>query len=216
MSEISQTELLENQGNEVSKEINTHLPAKVVSFDAETQTVSIQIMIDKMDYDDEALPLPPLVDVPVKFIKFGGFTICAEPKEGDEGLAHFSDRCIDGWWESSQNSVPLDIRFHDLSDAFFESGYSSKNNAIKIIPNALHMGADSAFIRLFEDGRVEVKGSTTFKDDVTFEKSVKAKSTIDADGIIESKADVTAQGKSLVTHTHGGVQSGNSVTSPPI
>lgn len=203
MSEISQTELLSNQGDEVSKEINTHLPAKVVSFDAETQTVSIQIMIDKMDYDDEALPLPPLVDVPVKFIKFGGFTICAEPKEGDEGLAHFSDRCIDGWWESSQNSVPLDIRFHDLSDAFFESGYSSKNNAIKIIPSALHMGADSAFIRIFEDGSIEVKGNMTIDGSVT------------ATGVIESNVDVTAQGKSLVAHTHGGVQSGSSSTGTP-
>lgn len=204
MSEISQTELLENQGDEVSKEINTHLPAKVVSFDAATQTVSIQIMIDKMDYNDEALPLPPLVDVPVKFIKFGGFTICAEPKAGDEGLAHFSDRCIDGWWESSQNSIPLDIRFHDLSDAFFESGYSSKNNAIKIIPNALHVGADSAFIRIFEDGSIEVKGNMTIDGSVT------------ATGAIESKVDVTAQGKSLVSHTHGGVQSGSSSTLPPI
>ena len=153
--------------------------------------------------DTSALPLPPLVDVPVKFIKFGGFTICAEPKAGDEGLAHFSDRCIDGWWESSQNSVPLDIRFHDLSDAFFESGYSSKNNAIKIIPNALHMGADSAFIRMFEDGTIEVKGNMTIDGSVT------------ATGVIESNVDVTAQGKSLVSHTHGGVQSGSSSTLPP-
>lgn len=216
MSEISQTELLGTQGEELQKKLHTHLPAKVISFDAATQTVSIQIMIDQIDYDDNPLPLPPLVDVPLKLIKFGAFNISAAPAVGDEGLAHFSERCIDGWWESSRNSVPLDIRFHDLSDAFFETGYSSKNNAIAIVPNAMHVGSNSAYIRFFENGTVEVSGATTFKDPVTFSSAVQANSTIKAKGAVSSDVDVTAGSVSLKSHVHGGVESGNSTTLPPV
>lgn len=201
--EISQTELLETQGNELQKKMHTHLPAKVVSFDAATQTVSIQIMIDQVDYNDEPLPLPPLVDVPVAMIRYGGFSITAAPVAGDEGLAHFSERCIDGWWESGRSSIPLDIRFHDLSDAFFEPFYSSKNNALAIIPNAMHLGASSTYIRIFQNGTIEINGN------VNINGSVNVSGSIDANG------DVVGQGVSLAGHTHKGVQSGSSETLPP-
>lgn len=206
---VSETELLETQGEEQQKKMNTHLPAEVISFDAATQTVSIKILIDQIDHNDEAMPLPPLVDVPVKFPQWGAFYMCAEPKQGDTGLAHFSDRCIDGWWESGENSVPLDIRFHDLSDAFFDPGYNSQAKALKIIPNAMHVGSDECYIQIFEDGKIEIKGKTTFKDEATFEKSIKAT------GEISSAADVKAGSTSLKQHLHGGVQSGSSLTSPP-
>ncbi|WP_326940608.1 Gp138 family membrane-puncturing spike protein, partial [Avibacterium paragallinarum] len=37
-------------------------------------------------------------------------------------ICSFSERCIDGWWQSGNASEPLDHPFHDLSDAMFIPG----------------------------------------------------------------------------------------------
>lgn len=191
MSDISQTELLESNNDSVQMKLHTQLPARVVSFNAADQTVSIELLITQMDYDGNSLSLPPLVDAPVAMLSYGAFSITATPTPGDEGLAHFAERCIDGWFESGRASVPLDIRFHDLSDAFFMPAYKSKPNALTIIPTAMHIGAESCYIRLFENGTIEIKGNVT------------------VDGTL------TANGISLTEHTHNGVQSGSSNTGLP-
>ena len=211
MSEISNTEMLETQADETQKKIHTSLPAKVVSFNAAEQTVQIELMIDQIDYEGNAMPLPPLVDVPVKMFSYGAFWIACEPKAGDEGLAHFAERCIDGWWESSNKSIPLDVRFNDLSDAFFDGGYKSKGNALTIIPKAMHIGSSSAFIRIFEDGIIELQAAalnvnapTTFAQPVTYSAGMTGKGGIKVNGAIETDTDLVANGKSFLTHTNNG------------
>lgn len=191
MSDISTTEVLESNNDSLQLKLHTALPAKVVSFNPDEQTVTIELMIQQMAHDGSMLELPPLVDVPVQMLSYGPFFISAEPKEGDEGLAHFAERCIDGWFESGQKSVPMDIRFHDFSDAFFAPGYKSKPNALTIIPNCLNIGSPSTYIRIFNNGTIEVKGNMIVQ------------------------GDVIANGISLTSHTHGGVQSGNSTTGVP-
>lgn len=197
MSDISQTELLESNNDSLQMKIHTALPARVVSFNADEQTVIIEVMIQQMDYNGNSFNLPPLVDVPVQMFSYGPFSITATPTKGDEGLAHFSERCIDGWWESSKKSVPLDVRFHDLSDAFFAGGYKSKPNALTIVPNALNVGSSGAYVRIYEDGRIEIKGETKFLDKVT------------------APDFTTDSGISLDSHIHGNVQNGDGTTGNP-
>lgn len=198
MSDISATELLDANNDSLQKKLHTALPAKVVSFNPDEQTVTIELMIQQMAHDGSMLELPPLVDVPVQMLSYGSFFISAEPKEGDEGLAHFAERCIDAWWESSKKSVPMDIRFHDFSDAFFAPGYKSKPNALMIVPNALHMGTTSTYIRIKEDGTVEVKGATTFLDPVT------------------APDFTTTSGISLNNHRTSDVQPGSGTSGAPV
>lgn len=198
MSDISQTELLESNNDSVQMKLHTQLPARVVSFNAADQTVSIELLITQMDYEGNALSLPPLVDVPVAMLSYGAFSITATPTPGDEGLAHFAERCIDGWFESGRASVPLDIRFHDLSDAFFMPAYKSKPNALTIIPNAMHIGAESCYIRLFENGTIEIKGAVTCLDPVT------------------APDFITDSGISLNNHKTTGVQTGSGTSGLPI
>lgn len=196
-SDISQTEVLETNNSELQKKIHTSLPARIVSFDSSSQTATIELLITQMDYNDEMLDLPPLVDVPVQMFSFGEFFITAEPQAGDEGNAYFSERCIDGWWESGEKSTPMDVRFHDLSDAHFIGGVKSKPNALTIIPNALNIGSESTYIRIMSDGTIEVKGDMS------------------VNGSITATGDISSMGVSLSTHVHAGVQSGGSSTLPP-
>lgn len=197
MSDISQTELLESNNDSLQKKMHVALPAKVVSFNASEQTVTIELMITQMAYDGSMLDLPPLVDCPVAMLSYGPFSITAAPQKGDEGLAHFAERCIDGWWLSGKKSVPLDVRFNDLSDAFFAPFYKSKPNALTIYAGAMNIGSTNSYIRLFDNGTIEINGN------------------INLNGSLTATGDVTGQGISLATHTHGGVQSGNSDTGNP-
>lgn len=212
MIEPSQSNLQSAYSEETSKQLYVSRPAKIVSYDRETQTAIVEIMITSIDHDGKVIEMPPLADVPVKQMSFGDFCVTVEPIKGDEGIVCFSDRCIDGWWESGEKSEPLEYRFHDLSDAFFDGGYHSKPNAVKTIPNCLNISKKdgSAYIRLMSDGSININGTKLSVDcPATFG------STVDAKGIISSKADVKAGAVSLLTHTHKGVQSGNSSTLPP-
>lgn len=209
MSDISTTELLESNNDSLQKKMHVALPAKVVSFNTSEQTVTIEIMITQMAYDGSMLDLPPLVDCPVQMFSYGQFFITAEPQTGDEGLAHFSERCIDGWWESGRKSVPLDIRFNDLSDAFFTGGYKSKPNALTIIPNALNIGGSSAYIRIMSNGVIELSGTafnvnapSTFSQPVIYQSGMTGSGGISIGGNVETDGDLIASGKSFLNHTN--------------
>lgn len=197
MSDVSATELFESNNDSLQLKIHTSLPAKVVSFNPSEQTVTIELMITQMAHDDSMLELPPLVDVPVQMFSYGEFFITSEPKEGDEGMAYFSERCIDGWWESGQKSIPMDVRFHDFSDAHFVGGTKSKPNALTIIPNCLNLGGASAYIRINADGTIEIKGATNFLNNVT------------------APDFVTDSGISLNNHLTTGVKSGTDTSGIP-
>lgn len=191
--EVSQTELLETHAQSVGAELRVALPARIIKYNGDG-TAQVEVMINQISQDNKAVAIPVLSDVPVQMWAYGAFSITAEPQAGDEGLVHFADRCIDGWWHSGNKSVPLDVRMHDLSDAFFSLGYRSQPKALKIVSNTMHIGSDSSYVRLNNDGTIEIKGKTTFLDEVT------------------APDFTTTGGISLAKHKHGGVQSGGSDT----
>ena len=110
--------------------LHTALPAKVVNFNPVKQTVTLAVQIKMQLTDGSSADIPPLVDVPVSFPRGGGFAVTFPLQAGDEGIAIFSERCIDGWWHSGGVSLPLDFRLHDLSDAMFIPGVCSVPKAI--------------------------------------------------------------------------------------
>ncbi|MBC8952589.1 Gp138 family membrane-puncturing spike protein [Xenorhabdus sp. PB62.4] len=123
-------------------------------------TATIELMITQILHSGEVLELPPLVDVPVQFPRAGGFCFTVPVSAGDEGLAIFSERCIDGWYATGNKSVPLDARLHDYSDASFIPGICSQP---KKIPAFFHGGASmqtddgSTFIRMIH-GKITIQG----------------------------------------------------------
>ena len=76
---------------------------------------------------------------------------------------------------------------------------------------------DNNFIHFhFKDGTIEIKGDTTFDDNVTILKDLTVKGNINCDKTITAKTDVVGGGKSLKSHTHN-ITSGSSAgaTTPP-
>lgn len=180
------------------KQIHTALPAKVVSFNAANQTVVLAAQVKQVLVDGKAVDIPPLLDVPVSYPRGGGFSVTFPLQKGDEGIAIFSERCIDGWWQSGNGSEPLDYRLHDLSDAMFVPGICSAPNAIKgFFTGGLSLQTldGGTYIRL-KNGSIEIKGNITHTGNQT------------SSGTITGQTDVIAGGVSGKNHTHTGDSGG--------
>ncbi|WP_294964131.1 Gp138 family membrane-puncturing spike protein [uncultured Gilliamella sp.] len=213
---------IENQIKRAQSNIYTALPASVISFDG--HTVQCKPMINRVLANGEEISIPPLVDVPAQFPHAGGFCITVPIKPGDEGLVVFSSRCIDGWFASGNASKPLDNRINDLSDGFFIVGCNSVPNKI---PDFYHEGVSMQT----DDGQTHIRlinGTIYIKGNIEHEGNVKqvgnynqTGSFSQTNGNTNSSGTITAQdvktnkGIDLNTHTHIGVQSGNSTTGVP-
>jgi len=148
------------------------MPGEIVRFDPSRQTATVRPLItENVQIDDEpveAVNLPLLQDVPVKFPRAGGFCITFPVKGGDECLIVFCDMCIDGWWQSGGVQNQMETRRHDLSDATALLGISSIPNAIKDFSTTSAMfrnESKSTYIEIRDDGSVNinVSGSVNIK-----------------------------------------------------
>lgn len=195
----------------------TALPCEVVEYNSEAVTVSVQplikIPVHLPDGEIETVELPMLLDVPVMFPCAGGFTITHPIKKGDECLVNFADRNIDLWWQSGGIQNPFDTRKHDLSDgfAFFRpQSQAKKISNISTTDLEIRNDANTCKIQITSSGVINFHGTKS-----VFHHPVEMKSTLTVDGIIKSLSDVFAKAISLLSHKHGGIQSGGSDTQAP-
>ncbi|SUC31937.1 Uncharacterised protein [Providencia rettgeri] len=128
MTEPTLLDVLGKQAENQRQDIHTALPAKAVSCNG--HSVTIELMIHSSWLKTGNLLLAAFGGRSVGFYRGGGFCVTVPIQAGDEGLAIFAERCIDGWYASGKQSLPLDARFHDLSDAFFLPQGSSQPNKI--------------------------------------------------------------------------------------
>lgn len=135
--------------------LHTSMPAIIMSYDANTRTITAQIAIQRVFTDGEGLSgpmnLPPCVDVPVIFPGGGGYEITFPVKEGDECLLLFSERCIDSWFVSGEPNVPADYRQHDLSDAIAIVGLKSLAKATPTDNAGMNIGSATNKISITDD-----------------------------------------------------------------
>lgn len=203
--DATQTELLEQAKNSAMMDVRVSMPAKIISFDPATKTAQVEICMQMVDDDDTATEYPPLTDCPCLFTRGGGFHVVHPYSEGDSGLVLFSDRCLDGWFESGRSAPPMDFRIHSMSDAYFIGGADHLADVSPIVGGAMFIGKDdnSAGLQINSDGSLILKGAS-----LQIEPPVTTNSTIDAIG------QITANGKPLDGHSHGGVDRGSSNTDP--
>jgi hypothetical protein len=73
-----------------------------------------------------AANMPEMGMVPIVYSAGGGFTMTHPVKKGDEGIAIFSARCIDGWWKEGGIQPEPYARRYNLSDAMYIPGIRNK------------------------------------------------------------------------------------------
>ena len=232
-------ETLNQLKKQVSSMLRVALPGTVESFDAETVTATIQLGVLGLS-DGESTALSVLNDVPVMFPRGGGCSLTFPVNKGDECLVIFADRSIDFWWQSGGIQEPVDARVHDLSDAFCIVGPQSqakKISGISTVSAQLRTDDGAAFIELSSGHDVTVKtpgkltasadgGTEITSPEIILNGNVTINGNLsqgmgDSGGAATMRGpvtvtnDVKAGGKSLMTHTHGGVEHGNDSTGEP-
>lgn len=170
--------------------------------------------------------MPLLLDCPVVFPGGGGVTLTFPIAKGDEVLVVFASRCIDAWWQQGGIQNQNAVRMNDLSDGFVIPQVRSQ-------PRRLTVSTSSAQLRS-DDGSVLVELNATAKtlhlaapNGTTIDSNVSINGTLSVSGAITSAVSVTAPnvvgttnvtfgGKSGISHTHSGVQSGTGTSGGPV
>lgn len=107
--------------------INVALPAKVISYDATKQTVTVRLAPKrarrKNKTELERYNQPDIANVPVAFPGTGAWSITWPIAAGDYGVVVVCDRSIDEWKSTGADRTdPQDPRRFDLTDCVFVPG----------------------------------------------------------------------------------------------
>lgn len=192
----------------------------------------------------EFVDLPLLLDCPIVFPHAGGASLTFPVAVGDEVLIVFSSRGIDFWWQNGGVQPPPEIRMHDLSDGFAIPGvWSQPKRLSAVAADAVQLRTDDkkAYIEIkvgskdiglvtsgnllaTVSGSAQVsasEGMTITAPTVTINGNLilngAFSSNKGASGASGARitGDVVADGISLKTHVHGGVESGSSTSGAP-
>jgi hypothetical protein len=213
------------------KNLRTAMPGRVVGFDPNKQTATVQPLIRLVRSDGQGVNLPVLADVPVCFPEGGGFAFTFPIEEGDEGVVIIADRCIDGWWQSGQPSDPLDFRLHDLSDGMFVPGINAVPNVVPAFATdaiVMRKFDGSAYFKIDRGGNIEADGAamlikcpTTFEKLVTYQDGIAGSGGANgnklAGGFEVEGGELKHNGKNVGSdHRHAGVVAGGDQSGDPI
>lgn len=204
---ISTAQIFDLHSDRVQEEIHTVLPAKVIAYNASRQTVDVQFAVRVAHRDADGEPewetLPNLADIPVAWMRAGGFFFATPLSVGDCVWVYATTAAIGQWRHSGK--VPSDgpeTRRHGLGSCFCIPG---------AFPNAAALqDASGTELRLGKDGNAAqihvVSGEIRLGKNATDRVA------------LASKVDAIAQ--ALLLHTHSGVTPGTptqmSGTSPQL
>lgn len=227
------------------QKINTVFLAKIISVSTEgtegTKTVMAQPLICQIDANGNALPSPKLVEIPHYRVQAGTGAFVVNPHVGDIGVFVCAKRDI----SKIKNGVndpqtPASFRSFDLADSIMIATIHTETASTYIYidpdsgtieikaPESLTINTESAIVNANE---TTINGSkttinapeTTINGHLTVLGGITVSggggSSMSGDfklnGTMTATNDVIANGISLNSHVHSGVQAGGSDTSVP-
>jgi len=210
---LNMSEMLDMSFKSGMAKIYTSMPATLIAFDPGTQRAQIQLGV-KRRQKGVWRDISVLVDVPVVFPGSQTWAFFYALSKGDEGWAHFSQRCIDDWLSAGGSAQPSSLRMFDATDAMFQPGLRSALTAFAPMPSqgaGLANKSGTVSITATDDG-IDLKvGSTTV---VSTESSVTL--TVGGQTLVLSASGLFHNGVNIgATHTHPGVTRGSGLTDPP-
>lgn len=122
------TDLTKNIKKDVFHSINCIQVGKIDSYDKDTATASIKIMVKRV-FQDKTVSYPLLLNCPVFALQGGVGSVYMPVQAGDDCIVLFADRNIDIWHSNGIESAPANTRCHDLADGIALVGIRSLVNA---------------------------------------------------------------------------------------
>lgn len=196
-------------------------------------TISVQPVINRV-VDGQSIQLPEFTEVPPLFMQGGGSYTAHPIAVGDYCLLILTERCFDRWYEGQDFRRPAEFRMHDYSDGIAIVGVNPRAGALTI-PDVIQQTGDTNQDGDYthqgnytQTGNMEITGDFTLNGNMQVNGNITCTGTIAAgnftglgggpmtsDTNIETTQDVVANGISLNSHTHGGVEPGAGSTGGP-
>ena len=177
--------------NNLIANIHTMMPVKILSVTVPPDSLApigrceVLPLVQQIDGSNNVYPMGKIVNVPYLRVQGGSNAIVIDPQVGDVGLCGFCERDISIVKRTGELSAPDTRRKYDINSAVYMFTMMS--------------GAPTQYIH-FKSSGVDIK--TT--GDLNINGLI-----IKADGTL-----ITKDGDTVDKHSHGGIQSGGSNTSP--
>jgi hypothetical protein len=143
------------------RSLHTSFPAKVLAYDAASQTVDLEPqLMRELEDDDGALEfeqLPTLYDVPVQWPRAGGFVVTFPIATGDYVEVQCAEQSTLAWRASGAVSVPGISQAHGLNGCIAKPGWYPDTKKLTGVSTAdLVIGKEdgSSTIKVKADGTV--------------------------------------------------------------
>ena len=123
-------ELMNIAQNAVMSRLNCHNIGKILEFDPDTQTCTIQVMQQKQ-FNEQIFTPAPITQVPLIIYGAGGSHITLPDPVGTICLLFFLDRNADAFMQTGEIYQPDTTRMHDFTDCIALTTFLTLNNPIK-------------------------------------------------------------------------------------
>ena len=138
-------------------DVHTCLPGQIVTYDAKNQSAQVKPLIKKTYYNGQVVSLPVIVNVPVGMPSGGGATINMPIKSGDKVLILFSERSLERWLATGEDTEQGVPRRFDLTDAFAITGFNPLNYESKGNGEDFIIDYNNTTITIKSTGEIELK-----------------------------------------------------------
>ena len=167
------------------------IPVKILSVTVPADTLApigrceVQPLVQQIDGSNNTYDLGEIINVPYLRVQGGSNAIVIDPQVGDVGLCGFCERDISIVKRTGELSAPDNRRRYDINSAVYMFTMMS--------------GTPTQYIHFLENGiNIKTTGDLNINGLI-----------IKADGTL-----ITKDGDTVDKHSHGGIQSGGSNTSP--
>ena len=129
-SEVDTNYIQELSQDTIMARLNCHNIGRILEFDKETQTCSIELMQIKQ-FGERLLTPAPITDVPLIVLGTDSAHITMPNPTGTICLLLFMDRNIDTFLETGEQYVPETGRMHDFTDCIALATFKTLVNPIQ-------------------------------------------------------------------------------------
>nr|DAO52020.1 MAG TPA: baseplate protein [Caudoviricetes sp.] len=202
-------EVIKSMIDDSLNELHTSLACKITSINHSAGTCTVQPLA-KRELCQQKIDYPPLIDVRLDFLKFGGWSFQIPRQVGDIVWVGFSETAL-----SDETSLE---RF-SLNEPYIigscEKGFEDNSEDI-ILQGAgtrIEIKGNGDITILSGSNETTITSNVTLNGNLTINGNTTQTGTVTVNGSIGASGDVTGKGISLDKHTHNYNPGDNAPTS---
>lgn len=189
--------------------------------------VDVTPLVNQLDGQGNPMPHSTIYNLPYSRLQGGSNAIIIDPQQGDIGIAVFASRDISKIKSTKTKGNPGSYRQYNFADGMYVGGMlnGTPTQYVQFGVDGIKISSPTSVI--FEAPVVEIDAGTSCTVNTptfTVNGATVLNGTVSQTGAGASHftgsmtidGNVTAQGTSLHTHVHGGVQTGGGNTGAPI